>query len=85
MLSVFPPDSQEYAFTHWNKQISLPRVCSPKSCPGEHNINININGLIQFGTQVKFRWSCDHNIRTADNAFSTPWYYSEMELEPVAG
>ena len=23
--------------------------------------------------------------RTAENAFSAPWYYSEMELEPVAG
>ena len=39
----------------------------------------------QFGTQVKFRWSRDHNNRTADNAFSAPWYYSEMELEPAAG
>ena len=39
----------------------------------------------QFGTQVKFRWSRDHNNRTADNAFSAPWYYSEMQLEPVAG
>ena len=38
----------------------------------------------QFGTQVKFRWSRDHN-RTAENAFSAPWYFSEMELEPVAG
>ena len=40
---------------------------------------------LQFGTQVKFRWSRDHNNRTADNAFSAPWYYSKMELEPVAG
>ena len=39
----------------------------------------------QFGTQVKFRWSRDHNNRPAENAFSAPWYYSEMELEPVAG
>ena len=41
--------------------------------------------VLQFGTQVKFRWSRDHNNRTAENAFSAPWYYSEMELEPVAG
>ena len=40
---------------------------------------------LQFGTQVKFRWSHDHNNRTAENAFSAPWYYSEMELEPAAG
>ena len=40
---------------------------------------------MQFGTQVKFRWSRDHNNRTAENAFSAPWYYSEMELKPVAG
>ena len=40
---------------------------------------------IQFGTQVKFRWSRDRNNRTAENAFSTPWYFSEMELEPAAG
>ena len=43
------------------------------------------NASTQFGTQVKFRWSRDHNNRTAENAFSAPWYYSEMELEPVAG
>ena len=43
------------------------------------------NGLTQFGTQVKFHWSRDHNNQTAENAFSAPWYYSEMELEPVAG
>ena len=43
------------------------------------------NIITQFGTQVKFRWSRDHNNRTADNAFSAPWYFSEMELEPVAG
>ena len=41
--------------------------------------------VIQFGTQVNFRWSRDHNNRTAENAFSAPWYFSEMELEPVAG
>ena len=32
---------------------------------------------------VKFRWSRDHNNRTAENAFSAPWYYSEIELEPL--
>ena len=40
---------------------------------------------IQFGTQVKIRWSRDHKNQTVENAFSVPWYYSEMELEPVAG
>ena len=50
---------------------------------GEHCLDINSS--LQFGTQVKFRWSRDHNNRTADNAFSAPWYYSEMETEPVAG
>ena len=44
-----------------------------------------VHFVLQFGTQVKFRWSRDHNNRTAENAFSTPWYYSEMELKPVAG
>ena len=44
-----------------------------------------VNNLIQFGTQFKFRWSRYHNNRTAENAFSAPWYYSEMKLEPVAG
>ena len=39
---------------------------------------------IQFGTQVKFHWSRDHNNRTAENTFSAPWYFSEIELEPVA-
>ena len=39
----------------------------------------------QFGTQVKFRWSCDRNDRTAENAFSAPWFFSEMQLEPAAG
>ena len=39
----------------------------------------------QFGTQVRFCWSRDHNNRTAENAFSTPWYFSEMEFEPAAG
>ena len=47
--------------------------------------NKDAGGPFQFGTQVKFRWSRDHNNRTAENAFSAPWYYSEMELEPVAG
>ena len=40
---------------------------------------------IQFGTQVKFRWSRDRNNGTAENAFSAPWYFSEMQLEPAAG
>ena len=39
----------------------------------------------QFGTQVRFRWSRDRNNRTAENAFSAPWYFSEMESEPAAG
>ena len=38
----------------------------------------------QFGTQVKFRWSRDRNSRTAENAYSAPWFFSEMELEPAA-
>ena len=37
----------------------------------------------QLGTQVKFCWSGDHNNQTADNAFSVPWYFFDMELEPV--
>ena len=41
--------------------------------------------LFQFGTQVKFRWSRDRNDRTAENAFSAPWFFSEIELEPAAG
>ena len=41
--------------------------------------------LCQFGTQVKFRWSRDRNDRAAENAFSTPWFFSEMELKPAAG
>ena len=40
---------------------------------------------IQFGTQVRFCWSRDRNNRTAENAFSAPWYFSEMEFEPAAG
>ena len=52
--------------------------------PGKLRV-VSIGKMVQFGTQVKFRWSRDHNNRTADNAFSAPWYYSEMELEPVAG
>ena len=50
-----------------------------------HTDCFRVQYTIQFGTQVKFRWSRDHNNRTAENAFSAPWYYSEMELEPVAG
>ena len=30
---------------------------------------------IQFGTQVKFCWSRDRNDRTAENAFSAPWFF----------
>ena len=30
---------------------------------------------MQFGTQVKFRWSRDRNDRTAENAFSAPWFF----------
>ena len=49
-------------------------------------INLTVSfSIIQFGTQVKFRCSRDHNNRSEENAFSVPWYYSEMELEPVAG
>ena len=40
--------------------------------------------LLQFGTQVKFRWSRDRNNRTVESAFSAPWYFSEMELELAA-
>ena len=40
--------------------------------------------FIQFGTQVKFCWSRDRNDRTSDNAFSAPWFFSEMGLEPAA-
>ena len=40
---------------------------------------------IQFGTQVIFRWSRDRNDRTAENAFSAPCFFSEMELKPAAG
>ena len=39
----------------------------------------------QFGTQVEFRRSRDHNNQAADNAFSAMWHFSEMELEPVTG
>ena len=40
---------------------------------------------VQFGTQVKLRWSRGRKDRTAEDAFSAPWYFSEMELEPAAG
>ena len=46
---------------------------------------IVIDPTLQFGTQVKFRWSSDCYNWTADNTFSAPWYFSEMELEPAAG
>ena len=39
----------------------------------------------QFGTQAESHQSCDHNSQAAVNGFSEPWYFSEMELEPVAG
>ena len=39
----------------------------------------------QFDTQVNFAGKHDHNNRTAESAFSDPWNFSEMELEPVAG
>ena len=45
----------------------------------------SVIGPLQSGTQVNFRWPCDDNNQTAENSFSAPWYYSEMELEPVAG
>ena len=57
----------------------------PSSFVQSENETVSHRPLQQFGTQVKFRWSRDHNNRTAENAFSTPWYYFEMELEPVAG
>ena len=39
---------------------------------------------LQFGTQVKFRWSRDRNDRAAENAFfPRPGFFSEMELEPA--
>ena len=56
--------------------------------PKEKTVKLEMqfrHGICQFGTQVKFRWSRDHNNRTTDNAFSGPWYHSEMEFEPVAG
>ena len=48
-------------------------------------ISLTAKLLTQFGTQVKFRWSRDRNDRTAENAFSAPWFFPEMELEPAAG
>ena len=38
-----------------------------------------------YSLAVKFRRPRDPNNQAAENAFSTPWYFSEMELEPVAG
>ena len=46
---------------------------------------IDMRYLIQFGTQAKSHRSLDHNSQAAVSAFSAPWYFSEMELEPVAG
>ena len=42
-------------------------------------------GLFQLGTQAESHRSRDHNGQAAVNGFSAPWYFSEMELEPVAG
>ena len=40
------------------------------------------NGFTQqFGIQVESPGSCDHNSQAAANAFSVPWYFSEVELE----
>ena len=39
----------------------------------------------QFGTQVESHRSRDHNSQAAGNALSALWYFSEVELEPVAG
>ena len=60
---------------------------SPKSDCTDFNYTFQHlkNTITQFGTQVRFCWSRDHNNRTAENAFSTPWYFSEMEFEPAAG
>ena len=35
----------------------------------------NDNRPMQFGTEVKFRGSRDRNNRTAENAFSAPWFF----------
>ena len=43
------------------------------------------HAYIQFGTQVESHQSRDHNSQAVVNAFSAPWYFSEVELEPVAG
>ena len=46
---------------------------------------MNLNNCLQFGTQVKFCRSCDHNNQAVENAFSGSWYFFEMELEPAVG
>ena len=58
----------------------------PSLCIRYHSLgHIDKISQFQFGTQVKFRCSREHNNRTAENAFSAPWYFSEMELESAAG
>ena len=55
---------------------------------GTHHKMVSLQPMSGFSplfTQVKFCWSRDRNDRTADNAFSAPWFFSEMELEPAAG
>ena len=44
-----------------------------------------LNLQFKFGTQVESHRSSDHNSLAAVSGFSAPWYFSEMELEPVAG
>ena len=39
----------------------------------------------QFDTQVESHQLCDYNSQAAMNGVSAPFYFSEMELEPVAG
>ena len=75
------------------------KACSDVILPTPYNLlNTILNGEyfpkmwsvgfivpIQSGTQVKFCWSRDHNNWTAENVFYAQWYFSKMELEPVAG
>ena len=56
-----------------------------KASPATSPMGRNSKHGWQFGTQVRCRWSRDRNDRTAENAFSAPWFFSEMELEPAAG
>ena len=57
----------------------------PHSAMFDGATNVGETEYLQFGTQVKCRWSRDRNDRTAENAFSAPCFFSEMELEPAAG